>query len=343
MLSITDVQFAGGGVPNNPRAGVQNMAAFVAASTVIQTTNPREFVIPKGTWYCDYRGDPGLPAIVFQNVNRLICEGEIVFTGTGGSVRVTGQGMKVEGLNVKRPRTPARGSTWGNELLHLLDLRDSELIGTTTANSGASGLYIANCNGLEISEHHTINSMADGIHCTGGSANVNVKKSNISGCGDDYIAVVSPVAKGDGTPIPVCENITYDDIVGRGQNLTGRGIGVVGGKKIRCYDIDLDVARFAGIIVASESSYQTHASENVVICDVKIGEVLGKDGQASTGDGVIITGRAGFLSKNISIHGVKIDKVKRHGVLIFQNNVETSSLRHDVQVTTVGGQQVQLA
>lgn len=343
MLSITDVDFSGGAVPNNARAGVQNMAAFVKASTVIQTTNPREFLIPKGTFYLDYRGDPGAAAITFQNVTRLICEGELVFLTEKGSVRITGQGMKVEGLNVKRPSTDERGGTWGNELFHLLNLKDSELIGCSSANSGASGTYIASCDGVELHEHATHSSYADGIHVTGSSKNILVKHSAVYGARDDYLACVSPIANGAGVAMAVCENIRFDDVWCRGQKVTGRGISVVGGKTVRYYDIDMDIARFSALIIASEPSYKTHGNDDILMCDVKCGEVLGKDTQAGTGDGITITGREGFKSSNISLHNIHIGKTKRHGMLVYSSQVDMPTLRYQVKVDQVGTGAQQLA
>lgn len=342
MISVTDY-FA---KKNDPRAAVNNTLAFQTAHDNANQ-NDRELYIPPGTWYLGDKGD-GVPALIFDGakIRRVVCEGELVFTGAYGSVRITGAGLKVEGLNVKRPRTDARGSNWAHELFHLHNAVDCELIDTVSANSAASGLYIAGCNGISVTNHHSIGSYADGIHVTGGSKGVRVRHSTVTKPRDDYLAVVSPVETGPTgarVAVPVCEDIIYDDIVCRGQTKHGRGATVVGGKKVRYYDINMDFAAFAGILVASETSYGTHGCQDVSYVDITIGEVLGNEGQVSTGDGVHIHGRDGHLIRDVTLHGVNITKVKRHGVILFQNYIDAATIRRQVTVGQVGGQQLMLA
>jgi Pectate lyase superfamily protein len=153
--------------------------------------------------------------------------------------------------------------------------------GTPEANSATSaGIFIYRAKRFLVAENTVQRSLADGIHVTGGASDGRVVANVVRETGDDMIAVVSYLGKGDWTS-ELAQTIS-DDLVSRKQlNLVnnvlitrndvsgqywGRGISVVGGKDISVRNNVIERATMAaGIYLAREVGYMTFGLNNVLV------------------------------------------------------------------------------
>jgi hypothetical protein len=132
-----------------------------------------------------------------------------------------------------------------------------------------------------------VNSYADGIHYTGGSADIVLNGATIAGSGDDYVAVVSYLKDER-----YCERITIKNVSGSGQLLAGRGLTVVGGKDITYEDCQVTGTVQFGLYVASEAANNTYGTRNVTFRRCSTLDT-GTVGTANIGDSIRVTGRSG--------------------------------------------------
>ncbi|HEY5562636.1 MAG TPA: sugar-binding protein [Clostridiaceae bacterium] len=124
---------------------------------------------------------------------------------------------------------------------------------------GASSVGIFNTgkNGV-ISNNIVKNTLADGIHNTGGTENILIENNTCIDNGDDQIAVVSYEKNG-----VVSKNLTI-----RNNNVSGghaRGITISGGLNIKIENNKISDTISAGIFISSEGSYKTYAVTNLIV------------------------------------------------------------------------------
>ena len=115
--------------------------------------------------------------------------------------------------------------------------------------------------------------LADGVHMTGGASGGTVSDVTTSGTGDDGVAVVSYSDDG------LCSDITERNITVNG-NRWGRGITVVGGTRITISGFAVSNTSAAGLYIASEGNpYFTQSTSQVsasngTITSANIGSVV---------------------------------------------------------------------
>lgn len=130
------------------------------------------------------------------------------------------------------------------------------------------GIFARGAKNFLIANNTVTRTLADGIHITSGSWGGLITGNTVSETGDDMIAVVN---YGAGEP-------TVGNVVIERNNLSGqymgRGITVVGGRDItiRANTIS-DTTYGAGILIASESHYNTANVVNVLVEDNEIRNV----------------------------------------------------------------------
>ncbi|MGL4576260.1 MAG: glycosyl hydrolase family 28-related protein [Burkholderiaceae bacterium] len=153
--------------------------------------------------------------------------------------------------------------------------------GTPEANSATSaGIFVYRAKRFLVAENTVQRSLADGIHVTGGASDGRVVANVVRETGDDMIAVVSYLGKGDWTS-ESAQSVS-DDLVSRKQlNLVsnvlisrndvsgqywGRGISVVGGRDISIRNNVIERATMAaGVYLAREVGYMTFGLKNVLV------------------------------------------------------------------------------
>ncbi|NND01196.1 MAG: right-handed parallel beta-helix repeat-containing protein, partial [Acidimicrobiia bacterium] len=140
---------------------------------------------------------------------------------------------------------------------------NSEILGNDISGSAATGIFVfGGSENTRIVGNYVHHTWADGIHFTDGSRQAhvwrNVMYNEAPTLGDDGIACVT---YGDA---PRCRDMEWWDnlVLGNGQ---GRGLAVVGGERIHIHNNFVSHTAAAGILVASESSYHTSSSSEILI------------------------------------------------------------------------------
>ncbi|MFD0671341.1 right-handed parallel beta-helix repeat-containing protein [Cohnella sp. GCM10027633] len=162
-----------------------------------------------------------------------------------------------------------------------------------------------NVNGGQIRNNTVKDTLADGIHITGGSRNIKVLDNRLSGTGDDAIAVVSylsqPTVAGN---VEIRGNAIRDSY--------SRGIANVGGEQVQIIGNTIEGTSSSGILVDEDLHYDTFAPRgtriemNVVeragLFGTKRGNVFGIEVAPGAGETSIVGNRvAGGADRGISI------------------------------------------
>lgn len=118
--------------------------------------------------------------------------------------------------------------------------------------AGAGGILVLRAADFTVAENQVQNTLADGIHMTGGSHHGRVVLNQVRNTGDDMIAVVSYANESPVRDVLVVDN----DVAGTSW---GRGLSIVGGERITLHSNTVaDVLRAAGVLVAQEGNWNTH-------------------------------------------------------------------------------------
>lgn len=142
--------------------------------------------------------------------------------------------------------------------------------------ASAAGILLVSVRDFTVASNVVERSLSDGIHVTGASQNGRIMGNLVRETGDDMIAVVSYMDKAWRTKILTSstwlastrERTRVKDILISGNQVSGqywgRGISVVGGEGVSIKsNVISQSAMGAGILVAREESYSTHAVSNV--------------------------------------------------------------------------------
>jgi hypothetical protein len=125
--------------------------------------------------------------------------------------------------------------------------------------AGAGGILVLGAADFTVAENLIQNTLADGIHITGGSQHGRVALNRVRNTGDDMIAVVSYANETPVRDVLVVDN----DVAGTAW---GRGLSIVGGERITLHSNTVaDVLRAAGVLVAQEGNWNTHGVNDVRI------------------------------------------------------------------------------
>lgn len=130
--------------------------------------------------------------------------------------------------------------------------------------SAASGVFVYGAASFLLDDVRVRGTRADGIHMTSGAHDGRVVDADVSGTGDDGIAVVS--YRGE----PAVHDVSVERAV-VSDNTHGRGIAVVGGRAISWSDIDVRRSASAAVYVAVEGEpLATGDSDGITVERVRI-------------------------------------------------------------------------
>lgn len=158
------------------------------------------------------------------------------------------------------PNAGSRGNTTHHQRLTFWNCDSPVIRDVTIDGSYAGGIYLWRANNFVMERPIVSYTRADGIHITGPSSNGLVKDWRTYHIGDDMVAVISYAADG-----AACENIHITGGIGGGQ-YHGRGITVVGGKRIRYIGNKIMNSRAAGAYIFVETGdFVTNGVEDVIL------------------------------------------------------------------------------
>jgi polygalacturonase len=259
-----------------------------------------------------------LPAGRFYHSGTLSIRG-IAVSGAGAatileataldeaSVVVTGRGAALSNLKLVASAT-TRSQSDTSSLVLVENARDFAISELTLQGSNSVGIFVADSANGNVSENVIQGTLADSIHITAGSSDVVIRDNAISLSGDDGISVVS--YEKNGRPVRDV-SILHNSV---SDNRFARGISVVGGEHIEVADNFVRcTAGYAGIYVASESSYRTYSSAFVTVRN----NTVQKCGGARVGHGGITIFSDYKGNDHVSVVGNDIFASPAVGILVL--------------------------
>ena len=220
---------------------------------------------------------------------------------------LTGDHPSVKDLSIRFSRTPTgrnpRNSAVGVEA----DLASGfSILRVRVGPVNSAGIMIRRSGGApgapaEIRDCTVEGTLADGIHMTSLSHDIEVEGNHVRHTGDDFIAVVSYRADGG-----LCRDILIRDNVVADQS-NGRGITVVGGERVTIEHNSIRRSSGAGVYLASEAGYDTYGDADIAVLGNELSEVTTNASQRH--GAILLVGRTNpaLLGPPLSVDGVRIE------------------------------------
>lgn len=249
--------------------------------------------------------------VVLDGVEMLGC-GEtslLLATNPNKSVIVLrGEGPRLRNLAVEVRLGDTKRQTGPDQQKVWIDGASSFWVDAVhVKNSASAGIF--NRGGVGSPERYSRitrclveNTLADGIHNTGNAHHVLVEGNTAKNTGDDCFAVVS-----------YKETLCHDIIIRHNKGSIGnaRGITVVGGADVLIESNEIADKDAAGILIASEESYQTNLVERVT---VRNNRISGCPAKITAQGGIYIGGRTGFPVTAVLLEGNQIKDSPAPGI-----------------------------
>ena len=311
--------------------------AIVAAIAAARQSSPRSAVyIPAGTY----------------RYNRVIKVDSIMIYGEGASrstllaadsakssLILTGTAPKICDVRIRAAITPTVRDTRSDATgLDVCDATDFAIQRVHIGPVASAGIFVRRSRGTDatpatIRDCIVENTLADGIHMTESSSYIDVVQNRVTKTGDDFIAVVSYRWN---------TALTREIFISKNtlsvQN-HGRGISVVGGENVVIDSNSVTQSSGAGIYLASEASWNTYGTTNVIVRDNALTNVA-KD--SSGHGGIHITGRPAannlsYLVKNITVVGNRVSDTGGNGATIASNSKNVHFTGNEISDTGRNG------
>ncbi len=214
-------------------------------------------------------------------------------------------------------------------LIDRVNVQDTASAGIIVRRSGGNRSQYARISNCVIKD-----TLADGIHLTRGSHYIEVVKNDVSGVGDDMIAVVSYRSQADlSHHVRIVKNVVHN-------NKWGRGITVVGGVDVLIAENTIRRASGAGVYLASEIAYDTFGAWRVSVLNNLLEDCVVT---SSAGHGsVMIFGRPVTNGEDnrtgdILVSGNTIRGAGRDGIWCSKYTANVSLTRNVIENVTGNG------
>ncbi|HEY4134887.1 MAG TPA: right-handed parallel beta-helix repeat-containing protein [Alphaproteobacteria bacterium] len=195
---------------------------------------------------------------VKDRVNLHALDGAVLTPNTQRqSITVTGRNVTLRGLNIFSNANSRITDSTGNAIT-VTETRNVCVENCVINGAWAAGIFIRSTTNFLVQGNTIAKTQADSIHVTGGSSEGTVKNNICIEGGDDGVAVVSYRRQNT-----VCNNIQI--IANQISGGKARGVAVVGGENIQILLNNIVDTKWAGIYVASEESFDTYGSHNIII------------------------------------------------------------------------------
>ena len=191
------------------------------------------------------------------------------------AVVLAADGVRLTDVTVAVPDTTRRWTGADQMAVRVQDAHGVRIDGVTVT-AAAAGIFVSGGRDFLIEQVPVTGTRADGVHVTGGSHQGVLRSVDVSGSGDDGVAVVSY----GGDQEPVRDVLIEDSRVA--EQVWGRGFSVVGAEHVRIQDVAVAGSAGACLYVASESEY---ATRNVTDVDVTGVDLTGCNRQAAVDPG----------------------------------------------------------
>ncbi|MCF6314099.1 MAG: right-handed parallel beta-helix repeat-containing protein [Verrucomicrobiales bacterium] len=304
--NISDYGAIPDGASTNP---TDNHFAFVAAVAAAKNDGAAVYV----------------PSGVFAYGNVITLEG-VKMIGNGPSsilqslnpgksaIRLTGNfpalvGCQIQGSATTRSGQPHTTGVW------VFNAQNYTVSANRISDIGSAGVFSHTSQQGAIIGNIVSRTLADGIHITGGSNNIQVIGNSLFNTEDDQIAVVS--YRGNNS---LCHDIEAIHNYAYGQT-HGRGLTVVGGSRVTYARNQTSRAHQAGIYVNAETSYNTWAWEDIIITENVIrnagmSHIDGIPGNSTYQGGIFISANSESPSQRITANLNQIYESHYRGIAI---------------------------
>ncbi len=202
---------------------------------------------------------------------------------------------------------------------------NAEVVGLDVNNSASAAIFIYGRSRTSYIEgNHVHDSWSDSVHFTDGSRKAwvwdNTFHSSAATKGDDGLACVT---YGNASP---CGDMEWWGNTHLGSGW-GRGFSVIGGDGITIHHNLARQTAGAGIIVASEPSYDTPSSSNISIYD----NILFQTGRVIPHPGILISGQSAPISNVTVRNNVVVESANGEA---FRREGDTSSINETNTMTS---------
>lgn len=225
------------------------------------------------------------------------------------AIKLTGASPSLSGVLIKSPNLISRSKYNTSTGVLVMNAHNFIVENVIVENVAGGGIFVYNSSFGRITNNIIYNTLADGIHITNKSKNINVYGNKIYNSGDDQIAVVSYIGNGD-----LCSNIDIYNNQTDGQNI-GRGITVVGGKNIKIRENDIRNTYSSGLYAYSEITpkFSTYQCEDIQFLNNTLTNIGSK---SELMGGILIGGRNGYVIKNIEVKGNTLNNSEYRGIAV---------------------------
>lgn len=200
------------------------------------------------------------------------------------AVTLTGDAIAIRGLRLRSDAKRRRVENFAHAIT-AVNARNVLIEECMIEGGNAAGIYLQGCQDFVVRNNRITRTLADTIHVTDGSVAGIVTGNVCSLGGDDGIAVVSYVPQGKR-----CRDISIvDNTISSGS---ARGIAVLGGERVRISGNRIHDTRWAGIYIASESSWNTYSASDISVEGNRLSAVNRKSDRG-THACITVLGRAG--------------------------------------------------
>ena len=203
---------------------------------------------------------------VTTNGGTIFGGGEIRATAENTSaVQITGDHVTIEDVTFTCPTKTTRGLDDDHHKIVLDGCVGTRLLNVIVDSSKGGGIKTRGASYFTIDNCTVMDTLADGIHMAHTSTHGVVSNCHVEDAQDDGIAVVSYEA--DGTP---CSDIMVNNFTVKSITVSGGGIAIHGGTRIRYSNGTIDTTFAGGIIVGCGATYSEQSVSDVVVESVTV-------------------------------------------------------------------------
>lgn len=267
-----------------------NIVAIRDAFSAAALTTHKTVIVPAGD--CGYTG-----VISVSGSFVLMGEGPTsILRGldhTNRTIRMMGNSPVVKNLQLVTNGIPGRTAPWEHTGIHIQGASNFEIDNIYLNPVAAAGIQTSHSAGPGTIKRTTVSgTKADSIHMTDEAHSITVELCRIMNSGDDGIANVSYVGDGGNCKFAT---IRYNWI---SDNVSGRGISIVGGNDITVHNNYIQRGPYAGIFFARELGYNTFG---VVRCTASFNTVESCGGVGSGHSNIFVLNDGTYTSSAITV------------------------------------------
>lgn len=234
--------------------GEDDLAAFEEAVAQAGAADAR-VVVPAGDFHLG--GVLEVDGVALHGAGRGSTR--LVSTDTSaGSIDLTGDGPQLAHLEHLVPGVRDRSPEPGRDNVTVREATAFRVADVQVVGARGAGIMVRDSHGGVIEDSTVTLTLADGIHVTGGSSEVEVRGNVATETGDDGIAVVSYESDG-----ALTHGVTVTG--NRVERGAARGISVVGGRDVLIADNEVVETEAGGIYVAAEAEWRTYGVRDVEV------------------------------------------------------------------------------